>query len=398
MLHSSYSNIRLESYLFTTQAFADIKKRLKPGGLFVMYNYFRQGWIVSRLQGMLEQTFGAGNPIVFNLPTKETVRPDDVLFGEFTVFCAGATSPIKEAFARHPEYWLANGRVTDPSTPNGFEVPNAAARNALIAGPPEARAAWLQFRRTKVVLPETAQQLATDSWPFLYLQRPMIPSLSLRGMAIMGTVGLLFVLPFVRRPASAQTGGRWPRPPSVGFLAQMFFLGAGFMLIETKAVVHMALLFGGTWLVNSIVFCAVLVMILVANLFVLAVRPRSLVPFLCGTGRFPRRQRARAARCLPRSLSHAAGDRILCARVHADCLCWCRLRGVVQPRRRRGPRIWRQHRRRDVRRAVRIQLDAARLPVRGARGGRLLSAFSRGGTLDVPAKGNRETGSDLLES
>jgi hypothetical protein len=43
----------------------------------------------------------------------------------------------------------------------------------------------------------------------------------------------------------------------------------------------MALLFG-TWVVNSIVFCAVLVMILVANLFVLAVRPRSLIPFYAG--------------------------------------------------------------------------------------------------------------------
>ena len=67
VLHSSYSNIRLESYLFTTQAFADIRKRLKPGGVFVMYNYFRQGWIVSRLEGMLDSTFGTGNPLVFTL-------------------------------------------------------------------------------------------------------------------------------------------------------------------------------------------------------------------------------------------------------------------------------------------------------------------------------------------
>src|SRR5688572_15385988 len=56
----------------------------------------------------------------------------------------------------------------------------------------------------------------------------------------------------------------------------MFFLGAGFMLVETKAVVHMALLFGGTWIVNSVVIFAVLVMILVANLFVAVARPRRL--------------------------------------------------------------------------------------------------------------------------
>ena len=35
-------------------------------------------------------------------------------------------------------------------------------------------------------------------------------------------------------------------------------------------------------MVNSIVFCAVLVMILTANLFVLAARPRSLTPFYIG--------------------------------------------------------------------------------------------------------------------
>src|SRR5439155_4826555 len=73
VLHSSYSNIRLESYLFTTQAFADIRKRLRPGGTFVMYNYFRQGWIVSRLETMLEEVFGTGNPAVFNLPARDTI-------------------------------------------------------------------------------------------------------------------------------------------------------------------------------------------------------------------------------------------------------------------------------------------------------------------------------------
>jgi hypothetical protein len=55
----------------------------------------------------------------------------------------------------------------------------------------------------------------------------------------------------------------------------MFFLGAGFMLLETKGVVHLALLFGSTWVVNSIVFFAILVMILLSNLYVLAVRPRN---------------------------------------------------------------------------------------------------------------------------
>jgi hypothetical protein len=59
----------------------------------------------------------------------------------------------------------------------------------------------------------------------------------------------------------------------------MFLLGAGFMLLETKSVVHMALLFGSTWIVNSVVFFAILVMILASNLFVLLARPRRLWPY-----------------------------------------------------------------------------------------------------------------------
>jgi hypothetical protein len=59
----------------------------------------------------------------------------------------------------------------------------------------------------------------------------------------------------------------------------MFFLGAGFMLLETKGVVHMALLFGSTWTVNSIVFAAILIMILASNLYVLRVAPRRLWPY-----------------------------------------------------------------------------------------------------------------------
>jgi hypothetical protein len=53
--------------------------------------------------------------------------------------------------------------------------------------------------------------------------------------------------------------------------SRMFFLGAAFMLLETKAVVQMALLFGSTWVVNSAVFFTILVLILLANIYVLKV-------------------------------------------------------------------------------------------------------------------------------
>ena len=69
--------------------------------------------------------------------------------------------------------------------------------------------------------------------------------------------GLSLIVLFVFAPVRR-------RPPN----GQMFFLGAGFMLLETKGVVHMALLFGSTWIVNSFVFFAILAMVLLSNLFV----------------------------------------------------------------------------------------------------------------------------------
>jgi hypothetical protein len=65
-------------------------------------------------------------------------------------------------------------------------------------------------------------------------------------------------------------------------MARSFFLGAGFMLVETKAVVHMALLFGGTWSVNSVVFAAILLMSLAGSLYAAAVRPKRLEPYYVG--------------------------------------------------------------------------------------------------------------------
>jgi drug/metabolite transporter (DMT)-like permease len=127
-----------------------------------------------------------------------------------------------------------------------------------------------------VLPPEGSLPNATDDWPFLYLRKPMIPTLSWRGMLIMGGLGLLLILLFLPRQAKAENGG------SRLLNVQMFFLGAGFMLIETKAVVTMALLFGGTWVVNSVVFMAVLTMILLANLWTFRIKTTRLWPYYAG--------------------------------------------------------------------------------------------------------------------
>jgi SAM-dependent methyltransferase len=93
---------------------------------------------------------------------------------------------------------------------------------------------------------------ATDDRPFLYFKGGSIPALYLWVLAGILLISLIAVRAF---------GGpfRSMRP-----YADLFFMGAAFLLLETKNVATFALLFGTTWLVNAMVFAGVLVIVLAA--------------------------------------------------------------------------------------------------------------------------------------
>lgn len=245
ILHSGYSSIRLESYLFTQEAFEDIKRVLKPGGLFVTYNYFRQGWIVDRVAAMAEKVFGCP-ATVLSLPYLSELRPNDA--SGFTMVIAGCNPAIASALAAKGPFWL-NIVPTANLGVDGFTVDPAKLA-------PAERESWLRIAPTKLVGAAVARS-AHDDWPFLYLRDRAIPNLTVRSMLLLGALGIGLVVLFLPKRAGA-----------LGLNGRMFFLGAAFMLLETKAVVQLALLFGSTWIVNSMVFFTVLVMILLANLYV----------------------------------------------------------------------------------------------------------------------------------
>ncbi len=265
VLHSGYSSLRLESFLFTDQAFRDVKARLGDDGLFVMSNYYRQGWIVGRLVKMAEDVFGA-EPIVLSLPYGPSIKATDSLKdGYFNVILAGkkgskTLESIRKKFETNQFFWL-NRRPLDNLPQNGFAAEPPSESTAIAD-------AWQKIGPAMV---ETAGigPLPTDGWPFLYLRAAEIPALNLKWMGL--AAGLSLVILFAFAPV------RTMRPSP-----RMFFLGAGFMLLETKGVVHLALLFGSTWVVNSLVFFAILVMILLSNLFVLAFKPKVLAPYYLG--------------------------------------------------------------------------------------------------------------------
>lgn len=55
---SGQSSLRLESYLFTEEAIARARSRLQPNGVFAMYNFYREDWLIDRLANTVSSAFG----------------------------------------------------------------------------------------------------------------------------------------------------------------------------------------------------------------------------------------------------------------------------------------------------------------------------------------------------
>jgi protein-L-isoaspartate O-methyltransferase len=93
---------------------------------------------------------------------------------------------------------------------------------------------------------------ASDNHPFPYLPHNRIPFQYLWMLAAILAGSLLLI---------RVGGGRLRR---MGGYVDLAFMGAAFLLLETKNVVQFALLFGTTWFVNSLVFAGVLLAVYLA--------------------------------------------------------------------------------------------------------------------------------------
>jgi hypothetical protein len=98
-----------------------------------------------------------------------------------------------------------------------------------------------------------APEPATDDHPFPYLRGRSIPATNLIAIALVLLASLIAVRVGSGRPV------RDMRP-----YIDLFCMGGAFLLLETKNVVQFALLFGTTWLVNSLVFAGILLAVLAA--------------------------------------------------------------------------------------------------------------------------------------
>lgn len=95
-------------------------------------------------------------------------------------------------------------------------------------------------------------RLSTDNWPFPYLRGRRLPAHYVVVLAAVLVLGLGFVTAGAGRAVMRRPN--WP----------LFLIGAGFLLLETKGITTLSLLFGSTWTVNAAVIAAILAVALVA--------------------------------------------------------------------------------------------------------------------------------------
>lgn len=211
-LTSSNTTLRLESFLLTQNSIARAKTRLTSNGVIVLYNYYRDQWLVEKLVNMVGHTFNQ-EPLVTTYGG----------WGRAATIMAGprlATLPRGEFGTYHEQ--ATNGQTL------------------RILG--------------EGYYPLTQTTPATDDWPFLYLQDRSFPVIYILGLAMIAVfaIGGTVILA--------------PRRTLRRFDWHMFFLGVAFMLLEVKSLTTFSLLFGSTWLVNSLVFFAILSSVLLAIL------------------------------------------------------------------------------------------------------------------------------------
>ncbi len=220
---SSYTNVQLDNYIYTVEAFEEARSRLAPGGLLYVSFWVERPFVGQRLFHNLTEVFGYP-PVA--------LESDRSLGGANKVW--------------HSVHFLT-GR------------PEVVARWDAAARGWEPRVQRLYFDPD--VVP------STDAWPFLHLESRRIPPIIL----VISGVILALSITFAWRV----------RPPGQPFDGRLFWLGAAFMLVEVHNVSRLALVFGTTWQVNAWVIGAILLVILLANAVYSWLRRRGL-----GAGRW----------------------------------------------------------------------------------------------------------------
>jgi hypothetical protein len=216
-------------------------------------------------RAFLERTNKKYDLILLSLPDSLTLvsgqsslRLESYLFTQQAMNTAVAHLQPQGAFAMYNYYregWLVDRLARTSEVANGhapcLDTVHGVSGFALLTNSPSTSAVhcattWKQVDASVKPTP------ATDNHPFLYLRDRTLPSLYVETLLPI----LLASLLLTRRVAGSFS--------SMRNFADLFFMGAAFLLLETKNVVQFSLLFGTTWFVNALVFLGILVSVYLA--------------------------------------------------------------------------------------------------------------------------------------
>lgn len=182
----------------------------------------------------------------------DLLEPGGMMASYYSIFASKAPWVFGRLLATVQESFGADVRILGTQSQALFNT-------IIVAG-----AGIAEYQKIPALEPPEGVHILTDDWPYLYLERPTVAPVYLK---LFASIVVLILLAFflVRRIH-----------PVRGLHGNFLLLGLGFTLMESAAIVRLALLFGSTWVVNAVVFAAVLVMIFISNLLVARGRAPSL--------------------------------------------------------------------------------------------------------------------------
>ncbi len=220
--------------------------------------------VVGDGRAFLERTDKSFDLILFALPDSLTlvngaggVRLESYLFTQEAMDAARERLTPTGGFAMYNYYredWLIDRLSATVATAFGHEVCIDRIGDAQGQAVLSANVDFTLQRCANTTEPISADAPAPthDDRPFVYVKDRSIPPFYLIAVGVVLLISLALLRVF--------SGGRLAFVP----YRDLFFMGAAFLLLETRSVTTFALLFGTTWLVNAIVFAGILLTVLLA--------------------------------------------------------------------------------------------------------------------------------------
>lgn len=228
---TAMTNARLDHYVYTRESLQRAGSLLGPEGVMVLSFDTRRDFIADRMSRCLQEVFGV-RPLAFRIPSNMTGWGG-------TLFVAGDQSIISDQLAKDERL----------------------------------RERIVQWQGESPLPLSHTTRVATDNWPYIYLEHPSIPALYfLLALLLAGLAWYGCGHAQTRKMLAGWNRSHW----------HFFLMGAAFLLLEVQSISKASVVLGNTWLVSAVIVSGIMVMILLSNL--IAARFPRLPPVAAAAG------------------------------------------------------------------------------------------------------------------